>query len=78
MGSLPNGIAVEIEAIFEVEGEFAETLSQPAASIGTEEQLEKSEGKVTALEARVEELEEFVDTLVEEIQNRFEAIAAKL
>lgn len=42
------------------------------------ELLGESEERVVALESRVEELEAFVDNMVEEVQARFEAIKAKL
>lgn len=42
------------------------------------ELLGKSEERVVALESRVEELENFIDNMVEEVQARFEAIKAKL
>lgn len=42
------------------------------------ELLAKSEERVVALESRVEELEDFIDNMVEEVQARFEVIKAKL
>jgi enamine deaminase RidA (YjgF/YER057c/UK114 family) len=69
MGSLPLGITVEIEAIFEVEDGYGEGSSTVVTST-VDERLEASEARVATLEQRVEELEDFVDNLVEEVRRR--------
>ena len=54
---------------------------EPTSATGEGSMLEllaKSEERVVALESRVEELEDFIDNMVEEVQARFEAIKAKL
>jgi enamine deaminase RidA (YjgF/YER057c/UK114 family) len=75
MGSLPLGITVEIEAIFEVEdgyGEGSREGREPSTGtvVTVDERLEASEARVATLEQRVEELEDFVDNLVEEVRRR--------
>jgi enamine deaminase RidA (YjgF/YER057c/UK114 family) len=69
MGSLPLGITVEIEAIFEVEDGYGEGSSTVVTST-VDGRLEASEARVATLEQRVEELEDFVDNLVEEVRRR--------
>ena len=71
MGSLPLGITVEIEAIFEVEDGYGEGSSTVVTTTSTVDgRLEASEARVATLEQRVEELEDFVDNLVEEVRRR--------
>lgn len=49
-----------------------------SAEVSVLEQLAHSEARVLALESRVEELEGFIDNMVEEVDARFQALKAKL
>ena len=59
-------------------GEPSGAASSSSGEGPTLDLLAKSEERVVALESRVEELETFIDNMVEEVQARFEAIKAKL
>jgi enamine deaminase RidA (YjgF/YER057c/UK114 family) len=66
----------------QVEDGYGEPSDAPGNSSGEGSTLElllaKSEERVVALESRVEELESFIDNMVEEEETRFEVIKAKL